>query len=193
MREDLLRIIFGSVARLALVLLSTIADIVGLLLREANDLLLASDGKRLLLSVSDDGIGLSGGRCQKLVALLEDATRLLPLLGIAHANLVKNVEEDLSLNHLELRVLAERRLGLFDDALKLIDQALDSLPRKVIARHSVSFHRLRINCDSFSHSTTERDYRSLKRSLRAASTFGVTNSDTSPPNEAICRTTDDER
>ena len=59
---------------------------------------------------------MSRGRCQELVALLEDATRLLPLLGIAHANLVKNVEEDLSLNHLELRVLAERRLGLFDDA-----------------------------------------------------------------------------
>ena len=52
MREDLLRIIFGSVARLALVLLSTVANVVGLLLRKANDLLLASDGKRLLLSVS---------------------------------------------------------------------------------------------------------------------------------------------
>ena len=46
MREDLLRIIFGSIARLALVLLSAVADVVGLLLREANDLLLASDGER---------------------------------------------------------------------------------------------------------------------------------------------------
>ncbi len=60
-RKDLLRVVLGSITRLALVLLGTIADVVGLLLRKADDLLLTGNGEGLLLSVGDDGISLSGG------------------------------------------------------------------------------------------------------------------------------------
>ena len=60
-RKDLLCVVLGSITRLALVLLGTIADVVGLLLRKADDLLLTGNGEGLLLSVGDDGIGLSGG------------------------------------------------------------------------------------------------------------------------------------
>ncbi len=66
MCKDLLGVILGSITRLALVLLGTIADVVGLLLRKADDLLLTGNGKGLLLSVGDDGIGLSGGGSPKL-------------------------------------------------------------------------------------------------------------------------------
>ena len=58
MRKDLLGVILSGIARLALVLLGTVADVVGLLLRKADDLLLTGNGEGLLLSVSDDGIGL---------------------------------------------------------------------------------------------------------------------------------------
>mgnify|MGYP000702334415 CR=1 FL=1 len=61
MRKDLLCVVLGSITRLALVLLGTIADVVGLLLRKADDLLLTGNGEGLLLSVGDDGISLSGG------------------------------------------------------------------------------------------------------------------------------------
>ncbi len=60
-RKDLLCVVLGSITRLALVLLGTITDVVGLLLRKADDLLLTGNGEGLLLSVGDDGIGLGGG------------------------------------------------------------------------------------------------------------------------------------
>lgn len=41
MREHLLRVVLGSIAGLALVLLGTIANIIRLLLRQADNLLLA--------------------------------------------------------------------------------------------------------------------------------------------------------
>ncbi len=49
MRKDLLCVVLGSITRLALVLLGTIADVVGLLLRKADDLLLTGNGEGLLL------------------------------------------------------------------------------------------------------------------------------------------------
>ena len=49
-RKDLLCVVLGSITRLALVLLGTIADVVGLLLRKADDLLLTGNGEGLLMS-----------------------------------------------------------------------------------------------------------------------------------------------
>ena len=141
MRKDLLCVVLGSITRLALVLLGTIADVVGLLLRKADDLLLTGNGEGLLLSVGDDGIGLGGGGSHKLLALLKDTAGLLPLLGIAHADLVEDVEEHVGVDDLELSVLAERRLGFLDQPFELIDQADDPIARKILARHPVSFHR----------------------------------------------------
>lgn len=86
------------------------------------------------MSVRDDGISLGGSRGKKLVALAKDAAGLLPLIRIAHADLIKDVEEDLGLDNLLLS-LAERSLGLLDDTLELIHQAFDPLARKVLARH----------------------------------------------------------
>ena len=60
MRKDLLCVVLGSITRLALVLLGTIADVVGLLLRKADNLLLTGNGEGLLLSIGDDGIDGSG-------------------------------------------------------------------------------------------------------------------------------------
>ncbi len=68
-RKDLLCVVLGSITRLALVLLGTIADVVGLLLRKADDLLLTGNGEGLLLSVGDDGISLSGGGSPKVPPL----------------------------------------------------------------------------------------------------------------------------
>lgn len=62
MRKDLLCVVLGSITRLALVLLGTIADVVGLLLRKADDLLLTGNGEGLLLSVGDNGIGFGRRR-----------------------------------------------------------------------------------------------------------------------------------
>ena len=135
MREDLLRIILSGVTGLALILVGTIADIVGLLLGQTHDLLLRGDGERLLLGIGDDGVRLGGSACEQLLALLDDAAGLLPLLRIAHANLIEDVEEHVCLDNLLLRALAERRACLLDNALELIDQALDALTREVIDRH----------------------------------------------------------
>ena len=141
MREDLLRVILGGVAGLALVLLGALADLVGLALGEADDLLLAGDGEGLLLGVGDDRVGLGRGAREQLVALLQDAAGLLPLLGIAHADLVEDVQDRLGLDHLELG-FAEGRLGFLDDSPQLIDKAFDPLAGKVVASHQVSFRRL---------------------------------------------------
>ena len=143
-REHLLRVILRRIARIALVLVGAGADVLGLLLGQADDLLLAGDGERLLLRVGHDGVSLSGRRGEQLVALAQDAPRLLPLLRIAHADLVQDVEEHLGLDNLELRVLAKRGLSVLDDALELVDKALDALARKGFARHPVSFHWVRI-------------------------------------------------
>ena len=102
---------------------------------------ITGNGEGLLLSIGDDGIGLSGGGSHKLLALLEDTAGLLPFLGIAHADLVEDVKEDVGVDNLHLGVLAERRLSLFDEPLELVDKTRDPVARKILARHPVSFHR----------------------------------------------------
>lgn len=136
MRKDLLCVVLGSITRLALVLLGTIADVVGLLLRKADNLLLTGNGEGLLLSIGDDGIGLSGGGSHKLLALFEDTAGLLPFLGIAHADLIEDVEEHVGVDDLELSVLAERaKLVAYDllcrKALKIKSSALAQIFRSV--------------------------------------------------------------
>lgn len=54
---------------------------------------------------------LGGGGSHKLLALLKDTAGLLPLLGIAHADLVEDVEEHVGVDDLELSVLAEGGLA----------------------------------------------------------------------------------
>ena len=93
------------------------------------------------MSIGNDRISLSGGRSHKLLALFEDTAGLLPLLGIAHADLIEDVKEDVGVDNLHLGVLAERRLSLFDEPLELVDKTHDPVARKILARHPVSFHR----------------------------------------------------
>ena len=84
--------------------------------------------------------------CAEALAISSSRSLMMrrDFLGVAHADLVEDVEEDIRLDDLELGVLSKRRFGLFDDALELIDQALDPLARKVIASHPVSFQRLQL-------------------------------------------------
>ena len=145
MSEHLLGIVLGSIARLALILLGTIANIIRLLLSQTNNLLLARDSERLLLGIGDNRIGLCGGAGHQLIALLEDATRFLPFLRIAHADLVKNIEEDLRFDDLELLVLAERWPCFLDKPLEFVYEAFDPLARKVVPSHPVSLRLLIIN------------------------------------------------
>ena len=127
MGEHRVGVLLGVVAGVALVLRGLVADAVGLLLGEADNLLVAREDHRLLLGVGDDGARLLLGAVDGLLLLLEDAARVGELLREDAANLVQDLVDVLGVDDLLLPVVHDRGLSLGHDLLELVDQALDLL------------------------------------------------------------------
>ena len=127
--EDGVCVLLGVVAGVALVLGRLVADGVGLLLREAHDLLVACEDHGLLLGVRDDGARLLLGALERLLLLFEDAAGVRELLREHAADLVKDLVDVLGVHDLLLAAAGQGRLGLGHDLLELVDEALDFLSR----------------------------------------------------------------
>ena len=103
MRQDRVGILFGVVAGVALVTGGLIADIIGLLLGKAHDLLVAGKDHGLLLSVGNDAVGLLLGIVEALLLFLHDAAGIEELLREDPADLVDDLKDILRIDDLLLR------------------------------------------------------------------------------------------
>src|SRR5215211_7299184 len=121
--EDLVGVVLGAEADLALAGAGVLDDVLGRALGLLGDLLL---GDQLLLALPgllDDPLGLALGLGQHLLPFLDDPARLLDLLGDRRAHLIEDVV-DLLLVHTHL--IGQRdRLGVVDGVVQLVDEHED--------------------------------------------------------------------
>src|SRR2546423_7816493 len=89
--EDLVGVVLGAEADLALTRARVLHDVLGRALGLLGDLLLAHQALLALARVLDDPFGLLLGLREHLLALLDDPARLLDLLGDRRAHLVEDV------------------------------------------------------------------------------------------------------
>ena len=100
--KELQKFVLSVGITVALVLRGLVADGVGLLLGQADDLLVAGEDHRLLLGVGDDGACLLLGAVERLLLLLDDAARVGELLREHAANLVQDLVDVLGVDDLLL-------------------------------------------------------------------------------------------
>ena len=125
MAEHLVGVVFRTGTRLALELAGIGQDGVGLLLRDAHDLLLAGDGHRLAARVLDPAVRLGRGVVQQALALAHDLTGLGELGRERVADLVYDLEGRRNV-HLAHVAFAEHRLRVFKQNRELFEQPQDS-------------------------------------------------------------------
>src|SRR3954467_12232455 len=89
--EDLVGVVLGAEADLALARAGVLDDVLGGALGGLGDLLLGHQAGLALARLLDDALGLALGLGEHLLALLDDPARLLDLLGDRRAHLVEDV------------------------------------------------------------------------------------------------------
>src|SRR5829696_8395059 len=118
--EDVVGVVLGAQADLALACTGVLDDLVGLALGLLHDLLLGDQADLLLARLADDALGLALGLGQHLLALLDDPARLLDLLGDRRAHLVEDVVDLLLV---DTHLVRERHgLGVVNRVVQLVDQ-----------------------------------------------------------------------
>src|SRR5918995_1319557 len=118
--EDVVRVVLGAQADLALACAGVLDDLVGLALCLLHDLLLGDQANLLLAGLTDDALGLALRLRQHLLALFHDPARLLDLLGDRGAHLVEDVVDLLTV-HAHL-VRHRDTLGVVDQIVELVDE-----------------------------------------------------------------------
>ena len=121
--EDLVGVVLGAEADLALAGAGVLDDVLGGALGLLGDLLLGDEAGLALARLLDDALGLALGLGEHLLALLDDPARLLDLLRDRRAHLVEDVV-DLLLVHTHL-VRQRDRLGVVDEVVELVDENED--------------------------------------------------------------------
>src|SRR3954464_12252189 len=121
--EDLVGVVLGAQADLALAGAGVLDDVLGGALGLLGDLLLGDQLRLALARLLDDPLGLALGLRQHLLALLDDPAGLLDLLGDRGPHLVEDVV-DLFLVHAHL-VRQRDLLGVVDEVVQLVDQYQD--------------------------------------------------------------------
>src|ERR687890_1381814 len=104
--EDLVGVVLGAQAYLALAAAGVLHDLRATLLRPLEDLFFGGDLLGLVLGAADDAVALAARLVEHRLALLHDPTRLLELLGDGLAHLVYDVEGGVPVDH---RRVAETR------------------------------------------------------------------------------------
>src|SRR4051812_10596336 len=123
--EDLVGVVLGAEADLALAGAGVLDDVVSGTLGLLDDLLL---GDELVLAVArllDDALGLALGLGEHLLALLDDPARLLDLLGDRRAHLVEDVVDLLAVEAHLVRPRKHRALRVVDQIVELVDENED--------------------------------------------------------------------
>src|SRR5918994_3056816 len=118
--QDVVGVVLGAQADLALACARVLDDLVSLALGLLHDLLLGDQADLLLARLADDALGLALRLGQHLLALLDDPARLLDLLGDRRAHLVEDVV-DLFLVDTHL-VRKRHGLSVVNRVVKLVDQ-----------------------------------------------------------------------
>src|SRR5215217_8146224 len=118
--EDVVRVVLGAQADLALAGAGVLDDLVGLALGLLHDLFLADEADLLLARLTDDALRFALSLRQHLLALLHDPARLLDLLGDGRAHLVEDVVDLLLVDtHL---VRKRHGLSVVNCVVQLVDQ-----------------------------------------------------------------------
>src|ERR687894_3004014 len=112
--EDLVGVVLGAEADLALAAAGVLHDLGAPLLGAPGDLLLGGDLLGLVLGAADDAVGLGAGLVQHGLALLDDPSRLFELLWDRLTHLVYNVEGGVAVYH--------RRVAEAGEAPGVLDQ-----------------------------------------------------------------------
>lgn len=105
-REHALGVVVDVIAQVSLVLGGLVANLLGLLVGEADDLLVASEDHGLLLGVCHDGVCRLVSVGEDLFLLLHDAASGVELLGEDVANLVEEVVDGVGVNDLGITARA---------------------------------------------------------------------------------------
>src|SRR5680860_1338196 len=174
--EDVVGVVLRSQADLAPTGARVLDDLVGLALGLFDDLLVADQANLLLARLLDDALGLALGLGQHLLALLDDPTRLLDLLGDRGAHLVEDVVDLLLV---DAHLVGERhRLGVVDGVVQLVDQY-----KNVHLVTSAGHH----------HDSASQFLERFSASCKRPATASGTSPDRSPPNMASSLTPLEER
>src|SRR5215203_4482181 len=112
--EDLISVIFRAEPDLPLAAAGVLHDLRAPLLRPLEDFLFRGDLLGLILGAADDTVALAAGFVEHRLALLDDPTRLLELLGYGLAHLVYDVEGGVPVDH--------RRVTETGEAAGVLDQ-----------------------------------------------------------------------
>lgn len=123
--EDLVGVVLGAGAGLALQLAGIGQDGIGLLLGDAHDLLLGGDGHGLGARVFDHAVGLGLGVVEQALALADDLSGLGELARERVADLVHDLEGGGDV-HLTQVVLAEHRLRVLQEDGQLLQKPQNS-------------------------------------------------------------------
>ena len=137
--EDLIGVVLGTDAHLALAGHGIVDDLLGALLGEAHDLLLAGKMLGLTLCVLEDAIGINLCGLDHALTVTNDDASLTQLLWEDIANLIKNLKNGANFD-LALLAIAQDRLGLLDALGKLVEELLDTCVVQVGTPLPISFY-----------------------------------------------------
>src|ERR671915_995238 len=112
--EDLVGVVLGAEAYLALAAAGVLHDLRAPLLGPLEDLLFRSDFLGLILGAANDTVALAAGFVEHRLALLDDPAGLLELLRYCLAHLVYDVEGGIPVDH--------RRVAETGKAPRVLDQ-----------------------------------------------------------------------
>src|SRR3954467_13968980 len=121
--EDLVGVVLGAEADLALAGAGVLDDVLGGALGLLDDLFLRDELVLAFARLLDDPLRLALGLGEHLLTLLDDPARLLDLLGDRRAHLVEDVV-DLLLVHTHL-VRQRDLLGVVNEVVELVDEYED--------------------------------------------------------------------
>src|SRR5215211_2006236 len=117
-REDLVGVVLGAEADLALGLPRVLDDLLGSALGLLVDLLVGDQARLLVACLLDDPLGLALGLREHLLALLDDPARLLDLLGDRGTHLIEEVVDLLAIH---ANLVRERHgPGVVDQIVQLV-------------------------------------------------------------------------
>src|SRR3954470_19492232 len=108
--EDLVGVVLGAEADLALAGAGVLDDVLGGALGLLDDLLLGDQLRLAVAGLLEDALGLALGLGQHLLALLDDPARLLDLLGDRRAHLIEDVVDLLAVEAYLIRAGHHRAL-----------------------------------------------------------------------------------
>src|SRR5215208_5019125 len=112
--EDLVGVVLGTEAYLALAAAGVLHDLRAPFLGPLEDLFFRSDLLGLVLGAADDTVALAAGFVEHRLALFDDPTSLLELLRYGLAHLVNDVEGGVPVDH--------RRVAETGEAARVLDQ-----------------------------------------------------------------------